>query len=109
MKKLFKTIWAQIKYFIVNPFWVNKFSILLIGLNFVLNGLIWYLYLKNYQSMIGFVPIAYSSAVILLNIFLAAIIYRKEISASFILLGAGMMIQLIYLVFLKFFAMGQSF
>jgi hypothetical protein len=109
MKNFFKTIWPQIKYFIVNPFWINKFNIILITLTIVANFFIWYLYLKKYGNLIGIVPISYSTAVVMLNIFLSAIIYRKELAASFILLGTGIFIQVVYLVFLKFFSMGQSF
>lgn len=109
MKKFFQTIWLQIKYFFVNPFWVQKMVILLVTITLVLNGSIWYLYLKKYTGLIGFVPISYSSAVLLLNIFLAAIIYRKETLVSFVLLGTGLTIQIIYLIFLRFLAMSQVF
>lgn len=109
MKNFFKKIWAQVKYFVVNPFWGNKYSILIIILTLALNGLVWYFYIRKYSVIIGVVPISYSSAVVILNIFLAGVIYRKEIAASYILLGTGIFIQIIYLVFLKFFAMGQAF
>lgn len=109
MKKFFSKIWAQVKYFIVNPFWVNKINIILIILTIIANAFVWYLYLKKYHFLIGMVPISYSSAVLMLNVFLASIIYRKELAASYILLGIGMFIQVVYLVFLKFFAMGQAF
>ena len=74
-----------------------------------MNGLIWYLYLKNYKDLIGAVPIGYSSAVILLNIFLANITYKKEFLVSSILISMGLFVQIIYLIFLKFFAMSQAF
>jgi len=109
MKIFFKTIWAQVKYFIVNPFWVNKFNIILIILTAIANVFIWYLYLRKYGNLIGILPISYSSAVVVLNVFLAAIIYRKELAASYILLGTGIFIQVVYIVFLKFFAMSQAF
>lgn len=109
MKKLFATISNQIKHFFLNPFWFSKATLPLIILAVILNGLIWYLYLRHYKSLIGIVPIGYSSAVIVLNIFLANITFRKEVLASIVLLGIGLSVQLIYLIFLKFFAMSQAF
>lgn len=79
------------------------------GLTIALNGLIWYSYLKFYHDLIGFVPIAYSTAVFVLNVFLAVPVYKRESLASYILLTAGLFIQIIYLVFLRFFALSQAF
>lgn len=107
--KIFKYVWQKIKEFILNPFWLNWASILLIVLTLALNGLIWYFWAKYYQDLIGIVPISYSSAVLFLNIFLGNLTYRKETLVTFILLGTGLIIQIVYLIFLRFFAMSQTF
>ena len=109
MKKLFITILNQFKHFFLNPFWSSKATLPLMIISVILNGLIWYLYLKRYNALVGVVPIGYSSAVIILNIFLANITYRKEVLASIVLLGVGLSVQLIYLIFLRFFSMSQAF
>ena len=109
MIKLLKSIFKQIKYFIVNPLWISKVGLPLILVSLSLNGLIWYMYIKGYKDLIGLVPISYSLAALILNIFLANILYRKEILISIILLSSGLLIQIIYLIFLKFFAMSQAF
>lgn len=109
MKKILQYIIQQIKAFIINPFWLNGGAILLIILTLAVNALVWYLWIKKYQDLIGVVPISYSSAVIVLNIFLGNLTYRKETLVTFILLGTGLIIQIIYLIFLRFFAMSQAF
>lgn len=109
MKSFFKFIFDRIRNFFVNPFWKSLPSILVLIFTLALNGLIWYLYLKQYRSIIGYEPIAFSSAVVLLNLFLAAIVYKREALASYILLSTGLTVQIIFVVFLRFLAMSQAF
>jgi len=109
MKKFLNYFWQQIKFFLINPFWLSLWSIGLILIILLLNGWVWFLWIKKYQDLIGLMPISYAAAVGALNIFLANLAYRKESLVSFILLGAAILIQIIYLIFLKFFAMSQAF
>lgn len=74
----------------------------------ILNGLIWFLYIKNYQDLIGITQISYALAVMILNIYLANIVYRRVALASMVLLSTGLIVQIIFLVFLKLFALSQS-
>jgi len=76
---------------------------------FLLNGLIWYLYLKFYKTLIGYEPIIFSSAVLILNLCLSAVVYKREAIASYILLSTAFTVQIIFIVFLKFLASTQAF
>lgn len=109
MKIFFKFIFDRIRNFFVNPFWMSLASLLIVFLTLLLNGLVWYLYIKQYRNIIGYEPISFSSAVFLLNLFLAAIVYKRETLASYILLSTGLTVQIIFIVFLRFLAMSQAF
>gem|GEM_PF-911383 len=109
MKKNLMYLWQKIKEFFINPYWANWTVILLIFLSVLLNGLLWYIWWKKYQDLVGVVPISYSSAVLILNVFLSNLSYRKEALVNFVLLGTGLLVQIIYLIFLRFFAMSQTF
>ncbi len=107
--KMFQSIWRQIKYFFVNPFWLSGAVLILMVFAILINAAIWYLYIKNYRDLIGIVQIGYSSAVLILNILLGNIVFRKEKLISIILLSAGLIIQILFIIFLRFFAMTQAF
>lgn len=109
MKKTIIYLWQKLKEFILSPFWLNRGVILIIAATLALNGLIWYQWLQKYQDLIGIVPIGYAGAVALLNIVLGNLSYKKEPLVTFVLLGAGVLIQIIYIIFLKFFVMSQAF
>jgi hypothetical protein len=109
MKKIPEYLWSQFKYFLINPFWQAKVVWFLICPAVLINGFIWYLYIKFYKDLIGVVPISYSLAVVVLNVFLANIIYRKQTLVSLSLLSSGILIQIIFLIFLKLFAISQAF
>lgn len=101
MKKIIKFILPQLKYFFLNPFWTSWIIIVILIISLVLNGLIWYLYLGKYHEVINLTPIGYSSGVLMLNLFLAAIIYPKQRMISFIFLGTNILIQLFTLFLIK--------
>ncbi len=109
MKKIIIYFLTQTKRFFVNPYWIDWRILIFMIPTFILNALVWYLWARYYQDLIGVVPIGYAAAVALLNIFLGGLSYRKEILVTFVLLGTGLLIQTIYIIFLKFFAMTQAF
>jgi len=101
MKKILKIILSQLKYFFINPFWLSWQILVVVVLILALNGWTWDLYLTKYKEMMNVTPVIYASAVILLNLFLAAIYYPKEKIVSLILIGIGLLIQLFIIFFIK--------
>ena len=101
MKKLLQAILSQLKYFIVNPFWWSWRVLIVIVPALLMNGWTWQLYLTKYQEMISATPVIYASAVLLLNIFLAAIYYPKEKILSWILIGIGLLTQIFIIFFMR--------
>lgn len=101
IKKILKAILSQLKYFFINPFWISWQILIVVILALALNGWTWDLYLTKYKEMINVTPVIYASAVILLNLFLAAIYYPKEKIVSWILIGIGLLIQLFIIFFIK--------
>jgi len=101
MKKIIKFILPQLKYFFLNPFWTSWINIVILVISLALNGLIWYLYLGKYHEIINLTPIGYSSGVLLLNLFLAAVIYPKQKMISFIFLGTSLLIEIFILFLIK--------
>ena len=79
---------------------------MVIILGLLSNGYIWYFYLVKIHSFAELTPVGYASGVLLLNIFLADISFPKQIMLSWILLSIALLIQIIFLVFLKFFIGG---
>lgn len=75
---------------------------MVIILGLALNSYIWYFYLVKLQSMAGLTPVGFASGVLILNIFLADISFPKQIILSWILLSTALLIQIIFLVFIKF-------
>lgn len=102
MKKILSYILAQLKYFFLNPFWTSWIILVIIVLGLGLNGYIWYFYLVRMQALTGLTPVGYASGVLLLNIFLADISYQRQVILSWILLSTAVLIQIIFIVFLKF-------
>ncbi len=82
---------------------------LLVGVSLLTNSAIWFLYIKFYRELIGIIPISYALAVLILNIFLSNIIYRKQTLICFILLGGSALVQILFIIFLRLFAMSQAF
>jgi len=101
MKKTFSYLFSQFKYFIINPFWKEIPILILIFVPFILNGLIWFLFLTRYREILDFSPIIYSSAVLILNLILANMIYRKKSFFAYVFLCVGLLIQLFFLFFLQ--------
>lgn len=109
MKTLLKFISDRIRNFFINPFWKSIASLSIVFISSILNGLIWFLYIKYYRSLIGYEPIAFSSTVVLLNLFLATVVYKRESLASYILLSTALTVQIIFIVFLRFLSVTQAF
>lgn len=109
MKNILKFINQQFRYTIFNPLWKSSAILIILGLSILTNGLIWYFYLTKFRSTVGPVAIYYSSAVILLNLFLALIIYPKQKLVSFVLIGCILLIQAIIFVFLKISSLTGGF
>jgi len=101
MKKNITAAKNQIITFIFNPFWRSWGVVVILALSLALNGLVWYTYYQVIHHSLGFTPILYSSGVLLLNLFLANIIYRKEPLASFILMGLSLIIQAFIYIFMR--------
>lgn len=98
----------KFRYFFINPFWFSKASWFILGFTLIGNAAIWFFYLKQYHFGIGLTPIVFSSAVIILNLFLAVIMRPKEIISSFVLLSTSLLIQVLILIFMRFtFMMGN--
>jgi len=101
LKKILNYSLHQIKYFIFNPFWTSWISLTVLAITVILNGFIWYEYIAKFHMMINLTPIGYTSAVLILNLFLANISYPKQNLLSFILLGTALLIQIFFIFFLK--------
>lgn len=109
MNKFLSFCKIQLKYFFLNPFW-TKWAVWAISAAALAgNGFVWYFYLAKFSNLIELTPVVYSSAVLGLNLFLADIIFPKEPLASYSLLGVAVLIQLLFLVFLRFFIVSQVF
>lgn len=72
---------------------------MVIIISLLIDALVWYLYLTKYNQILHLTPIGYASGVLILNIFLAAVIYPKQQMISYILLGTSLLIQ-VYILFL---------
>ncbi|AKM82510.1 TPA: hypothetical protein DD449_01825 [Candidatus Berkelbacteria bacterium] len=107
--KILNYFLRQIKYFFFNPFWLNWFVLLEFVLILLLNFIIWYLYLDKYKDFLNLTPIVFSSAVAIINLFMAVIIYPKEKNISIILLTIGLMVQFLILFFIKMTVISGSF
>lgn len=101
MKKILSYIVKQLKYFFVNSFWLTWPVIVIIAISILIDAIVWYEYVNKYRDFVNITPIAYSSAVLILNIMLANILFPKEKVMSYILLGSGFLIQIFILFFLK--------
>lgn len=101
MKKITNYLLNQLKYFFVNQFWTSFPVIIILILSIVLNGIIWFQYIEKYREVINSTPIIYSSAVFILNLFLAAISYPKEKLISWVLISIALLIQVFILFFVK--------
>jgi len=109
VKKILSFLWQQSKYFIINPFWTSWICLTIIGLSAILNGLIWYLYLTKFHIIVNLTPIGYSSAVIILNLILANIVFQKQSLISYILLVVALLIQVFMIFFLKIAVFAGAF
>jgi hypothetical protein len=109
MKKILSFLLPQLKYFIINPFWWSYKILIIIIPSIIMNGLIWYLYLSNYKNFVSNTSVIYSSAVLVLNIFLANTIFPKQNLATYILLGTGFLIQIFIIYYLKIAYLSGAF
>ena len=73
------------------------------------SGAVFYFYFANFKHTVGPIAIYYAGAVLILNLFLAAIVFPRQKFISYILLGAGLLIQIIILVFMKVASMTGGF
>ncbi len=101
MKKIFHYLFSQLKFFILNPFWKTWVILVIVTATVILNVLIWYSYVTKFHVLVNLTPIGYSSAVFLLNLILADIVFSKSQLVSFILVGIGLLIQVLIIVFLQ--------
>ena len=97
MSKIKDNIKLQIRYFFINEFWKNIPILAIVVLLLILNWTAWYLYMTKYREVVGITPVLYSSAVLLLNLFLAVITYRKQVVVSYVFLGSATLIQILFL------------
>lgn len=84
-------------------------TLILIGAAVVTDSALIYLYMIKYRQAVPLMPIIYSLAVFLLNLVLANISYRKEPMISYIFLGGGLLVQLLFLSYLQFTNLASGF
>jgi hypothetical protein len=101
MHKVYNYIILQIKYFFINHFWRTLVVLAIIIVSIILNGIIWYKYLSFYKMIVSSTPVIFSSSVLILNIFLADIIFPKRELAAYILLLSSLVIQIFILYYFK--------
>ncbi|OGD56956.1 hypothetical protein A2V71_03140 [Candidatus Berkelbacteria bacterium RBG_13_40_8] len=101
MKKILNFCFKQLKFFIFNPFWKTWVILAILIVTAILNSWIWYSYITKFYILVNPTPIGYSSAVFVLNLILANIIFPKHQLVSYILVGVGLLIQAFILVFLQ--------
>lgn len=109
MKKILSYILKQLRYFFINPFWVKWQVLVILVISVLTNGLIWYLYLSSYKSYVNLTPIIYSLGVLILNLFIANLVYPKKEIVAYILISLGLIIQFIILIYLKIALMSGAF
>jgi hypothetical protein len=109
MKKNLFNLFSHIKNFFTNRFWQTFLVWIILGLTLLAHAAIWYFYFSSLKSIIGITQIFYSSGAIILNLFLANLVYEKESLASFILLGVALLIQILFIIFLKVLLVPHGF
>jgi len=109
MKKIFSYFKSQFSYLFINPFWKAWVNIILITITFLVSALLVYLYIFRFRQSAPIMPIIYSVAVFVLNVLLANISYRREPMVSYILLSAGLFVQILFLGYLQISILGAGF
>ena len=109
MSHFLSFIKKQLKYFFINPFWKDRIIWVILAITIILNVVIWYKYIKYEKTIIDLLPIVYSTAIFILNLFLSIISYPKKDLIAYVLMGAGLLIQIFFLYYLAIIKLAGVF
>lgn len=100
MNKIIPYVKAQLKYFFINPFWRQISVVVILIISLLINGSVWFLYLTKMRIFGNITQIGFSSAVLILDLILAGISFPRQQLVSYILISAGLLVQIIFITFL---------
>jgi hypothetical protein len=109
LKRILYILKKQLQFFFLNEFWRNFVNLGLIFLSLVSNAAFWYFGLTKFKNLIEWPIFFYAGGVLLLNIVLAVISYKKFPLASYSLLGCMLIVQFFLLILLRFIVISKSY
>jgi len=100
MKKILSTIWLFLKS-LTEYLWLDRISILFFVLALILNIILWIYWRQN--SYYSLKSLYLTSGVLIINLFLALFVARRERLTSMLLAGTAFSVQVLILIYFKYF------